>query len=56
MQEICDQNLMAEKNYEVECCGKQNAKFLYDILYDIRSWSNAYCFACVRSESANLEI
>ena len=36
---------MTEKNYVVECCGKQNAKFLYDI----RSWSNAYYFACVRS-------
>ena len=31
---------------------KQNAKFLCDI----RSCSNAYYFACVRSESANLEI
>ena len=36
-----------------ECCGKQNPKFLCDM----RSCSNAYCFASERShESANLEI
>ena len=39
------------KNYVVECW-RQNAKFLYDM----RSSSNAYYFACVRSEFANLEI
>ena len=26
------------------------------LLYDIRSCSNAYCFACERPESANLKI
>ena len=52
MQEKCNQNLMAEKNHVVECCGKQKAKFLYDL----RSCSNAYCFACERSGSAKLEI
>ena len=40
------------KKYVVECCGKQNPK----LLYDIRSYSNAYCFACERPESANLKI
>ena len=39
------------KNYVVECW-RQNAKFLYDM----RSCSNAYYFACVRSEFANLQI
>ena len=52
MQEKCNQNLMAEKNHVVECCGKKKAKFLYDL----RSCSNAYCFACERSGSAKLEI
>ena len=44
--------LTMDKNYVVECCGKQKAKFLYDL----RSCSNAYCFACERSGSAKLEI